>query len=126
MRARRAVRVRRAIRQGLAFACGAAWWWAALRFAFAYGSRPGLGEGAALAGWSLGLIPLHAVPAFPRSAADDGRGSPRRWRLRATTTRAAAAAAEPAPAPAGLGPALPGTGADPAASGQEPEGTGPR
>jgi hypothetical protein len=52
----------RAVVRAAAVACGALWWWAALRPAV--GPGPGAPwEGALLAGgWSLGLIPLHAVP----------------------------------------------------------------
>lgn len=73
MRARSAVRVRRLVRRGLTVGCGLAWWWAAARLALAPDARPGLGEGAVLTGWSLGLIPLHAVPARPRISRDGRR-----------------------------------------------------
>ena len=106
MRARRAEDVRPAIRRGLTVACGVAWWWAALRFALAPDARPGLGESAALTGWSLGLIPLHAVPAYPR--AQVARGSRRLPGLRGLRRRAADPSAPAGPA------------------GQEPDGTGPR
>ncbi|MFJ2637101.1 hypothetical protein ACIO6U_34815 [Streptomyces sp. NPDC087422] len=49
-----------------ALACGLLWWWAVLRLWI----RPeavGPWEGAmAAGGWSLGLIPLHAVPTVKR------------------------------------------------------------
>jgi hypothetical protein len=64
----------------LALVGGGLWWWAVLRLAI----RPdaaGSWEGAAVvAGWSLGLIPLHAVPAtatrvFSRPRAPGRAGS---------------------------------------------------
>ena len=56
-------RRRKAARGALALLGGVLWWWAVLRFAVrpdAVGSWESAG---AVAGWSLGLIPLHAVPA---------------------------------------------------------------
>ncbi|MDX6354316.1 MAG: hypothetical protein QOF98_1219 [Streptomyces sp.] len=58
----------------LALVGGALWWWAVLRLAI----RPdavGPWEGAAaVSGWSLGLIPLHAVPATATRAVSRLRG----------------------------------------------------
>jgi hypothetical protein len=60
------------VRTGLAVLVGALWWVAALRL----GLRPGPGGGwqaAMLAGgWSLGLIPMHAVPVPRRGTISNG------------------------------------------------------
>ena len=107
MRARRAVRAGRLARHVLAAGCGLAWWWAALRLALGPGDRPGPGEGAVLAGWSLGLIPLHAVPAHARIRKAGRRLLPGLRRRRP----------EPAPGDQANGPTAPDQPAD---------GVGPR
>lgn len=52
----------------LGAACALLWCCAGLALAFVPGLRSGAVGAAWLAGWSLGLIPLHAVPARPRPA----------------------------------------------------------
>lgn len=113
MRAPRAARAGRLARQVLAAGCGLVWWWAALRLAVVPGARLGPGEGAVLAGWSLGLIPLHAVPARPRIRRG---GALPRLRRPGTGRRGRAA-------PARDGTSGPAAGQAPD---QPAEGTGPR
>ncbi len=74
------------VRTALAVTCGALWWLAVLRFGL---PRPGASGGpvgglhAAIVagGWSLGLIPMHAVPVRrrakpPTAPAAAGHGPP--------------------------------------------------
>lgn len=68
---------RRAVRSAavlFALGCGLMWWWAVLGLAI----RPeaaGPWQGAmAAGGWSLGLIPLHAVPGVRRKKGAAGPG----------------------------------------------------
>ncbi|SEN39071.1 hypothetical protein [Actinacidiphila rubida] len=149
MRARSAVRVRRLVRRGLTVGCGLAWWWAAVRLTLVPGARPGLGEGAVLTGWSLGLIPLHAVPVHPRISRDGPGGHAGPWHRRAAETGTGAEAEEGLGPDEGAGPdpeaapafevgfvpeiapeIVPGgaltAGADGAGAVQPPEGAGPR
>jgi hypothetical protein len=79
---------RTAFRRVVATVGAVLWWWAVLRLAI----RPdaaGSWESAMAAGWSLGLIPLHAVPWPP--ASEPGRvpsdASVRRQGVRSTAVR---------------------------------------
>lgn len=47
----------------LAVVVGLLWWWAVLRLAVRPETARSWQGAAAMAGWTLGLIPLHAVPA---------------------------------------------------------------
>ncbi|MEW2521008.1 hypothetical protein [Actinacidiphila alni] len=84
-----------------ALACGLAWWWAVLGLAIRPEAAGPWQSAMAAGGWSLGLIPLHAVPAVHR------RGARRRSRRRG---RGGDPPAAPAPGPAG--PGLPAAVAD--------------
>lgn len=120
MRARGTVRVRRLVQRGLTVGCGLAWWWAAVRLALAPDGRPGLSEGAVLTGWSLGLIPLHAVPVHPRISRDGRRGRAGPW-----PRRRAQPVTGPEPVPeTGPAGALSADGDGPGGV-QPPDGTGP-
>ncbi|MEU6851607.1 hypothetical protein ABZ901_16975 [Actinacidiphila alni] len=52
-----------------ALACGLAWWWAVLGLAIRPDATGPWQSAMAAGGWSLGLIPLHAVPAVHRRGA---------------------------------------------------------
>lgn len=138
MRALRALREVRPWSRGtvcrvIAVLGGALWWWAALRLAV----RPdvaGPWEGAmAAGGWSLGLIPLHAVPRRDGSGPDPGAGADRRLgdaSVRRPGVRLAAVRPDPTAEPAPGARPLPGQRVRPACvpgpAGQLAAGAGPR
>lgn len=85
----RALRLRgrpwKAARLLLALAAGLLWWWAAYRLAVRPGAAGPLEGAMFTAGWTLGLIPLHAVPA-PAARALSRRRDPGRTDSADTST----------------------------------------
>jgi hypothetical protein len=120
--ARRAIRALfgNPLRTLLALVGGVLWWWAALRHGLhgLRGGAAGRWEGALLAGWSLGLVPVHAVAARHRAAGAAGSA-----RLPGTGGTGGTGAQPPMPA---VPPVLPELPPMPGPSLESEEGTGPR